>query len=126
MSGRTGNYRAGFVPADGKWHSVIKGLSNCHAFELIARTGKKTSGRFAILHATALSAFGNSKSKIKYTRARYGFYLNNLSIRWKSFGTYNYDLQIRTLRNYGDDTQIYYRITNLWDDEMNLPEEYFY
>jgi len=126
MSGRTGNYRAGFVPANGKWHSVIKGLSNCHAFELIARTGKKTSGRFAILHATALSAFGNSKSKIKYTRARYGFYLNNLSIRWKSFGTYNYDLQIRTLRNYGDDTQIYYRITNLWDDEMILPEEYFY
>ena len=126
MNGRTGSYRAGYIPANGKWHSVVKGLNNCHAFELIARTGKKTSGRFAILHAHALSTFGFSKNKIKYTRAHYGMFWNKLCIRWKSFGTYNYDLQIKTYRNYGDETQVYYRITNLWDDEMMLPEEYFY
>jgi hypothetical protein len=126
MEGRTGNFRAGFVPANGKWHSVVKGLNNCHAFELIARTGKKTSGRFAILHANALSTFGHSNNKIKYTSAYYGFFWNKLCIRWKSFGTYNYDLQIKTYRNYGDETQIYFRITNLWDDEMMLPEEYYY
>ena len=124
--GRTGDYRKGTVPADGKWHPIVSNLNNCHAFEIIARTGKKTTGRFSILHATALSTFGKSKSKIKKSTAYYGSFLNKLGIRWKSYGTYNYELQIRSYRNYGDKTDIFYRVTNLWDDSLFLPEEYYY
>lgn len=126
MEGRTGNYRTGFVPANGKWHSIISSLNNCHAFEIVARTGKRTSGRFSILHAIALATFGHSKHKIRKTTAYYGFWWNKIHIRWKSNGTYNYELQISTNRNYGDDTQIYYRVTNLWEDSLFLPEEYYY
>jgi hypothetical protein len=124
--GRTGSYRKGTVPADGKWHPILADLNNCHAFEIIARTGKKTTGRFSILHATALSTFGRSHSKIRKTTAYYGSWLNKLNIRWKSIGTYNYQLQLRSNRNYGDNTDIYFRITNLWEDSLFLPEEYYY
>jgi hypothetical protein len=124
--GRTGNYRKGTIPADGKWHPIISNLNNCHAFEVIARTGKKTTGRFSILHATALSTFGKSSNKIRKTTAYYGSFLNKLSIRWKSNGTYNYELQLRSYRNYGDQTEIFYRVTDLWDDTLFMPEEYYY
>lgn len=126
FEGRTGNYRKGMVPADGKWHPIVSNLNNCHAFEIIARTGKRTTGRFSIIHATALSTFGKSSNKIKKTTAYYGSFLNKLNLRWKSYGTYNYELQLKSNRNYGDNTQIYFRVTDLWDDKLFLPEEYFY
>jgi hypothetical protein len=114
------------VPADGKWHPIVSNLNNCHAFEIIARTGKRTTGRFSIIHATALSTFGKSSNKIRKTTAYYGSFLNKLNLRWKSYGTYNYELQLKSNRNYGDNTQIYFRVTDLWDDKLFLPEEYFY
>jgi len=72
--GRIGSYESGNVLADGKWHTIIKELDNCNAFEIVARTGKKGSGRFAILHALAVSAFGKSRSRIRKTSAYYGFF----------------------------------------------------
>jgi hypothetical protein len=126
FEGRTGNYRKGSVPANSKWHPIVSNLNNCHAFEVIARTGKKTTGRFSILHATALATFGKSHPKIKKNTAYYGSYFNKIKIRWKSYGTYNYELQIKTIRNYGNDTEIFFRVTDLWDDTLFLPEDYFY
>lgn len=129
--GRIGTFKCGSVPADGKWHAVIKDLDNCQAFELIARTGLVQTGLFAILHAIALSAFGGkSKSKITKTSACYGFYWNKISVKWTGT-THNYSLMLRTNRNYGKDANgkdvsIFYNITKLWDDENFMPEAYFY
>lgn len=131
MEGRVGTYLQGQVLADGVWHPIIEGLDNCQAFEVIARTGKKGGGKFAILHAYALSAFGNSNSKIRKVSAHFGSFWNGafwnkISIRWKSKSTHNYALEIRTNRNYGHDVFIYFKVTKLWDDEKFLPEEYYY
>ncbi|WP_316815115.1 hypothetical protein [Pedobacter nyackensis] len=124
--GRVGTFAQGKVPANGQWHTIIDGLDNCQAFEVIARTGKKRSGKFAILHAYALSAFGKSRSKIRKTSAYYGFFWNKISIRWKSKSTHDYALQLRTNCNYGTPIAIDYKVTRLWDDESFLSDEHYY
>lgn len=126
LQGRVGTYAQGQVPSDGSWHSIIEGLDNCQAFEIIARTGKKGFGKFAILHAHALSAFGKSSNRIRKVSAHYGSFWNKIGIRWKSKGTHDYSLQLRTNRNYGKDVYIHYKVSKLWDDEMFLPEAYYY
>ena len=126
MTGRTGTFRQGKVPADGKWHTIVQNLDNCQAFEVVARTGKKSFGRFAILHAVALSAYGNSRSRIKKTSAHYGYFWNRIRIRWMSHHTHDYHLQIKTGSNYGENIDIYYSVGKLWDDELFLPDEYYY
>ena len=123
--GRIGTYASGQVPADGQWHTIIEGLDYCNAFEIIARTGKKNSGRFAILHAHALSAYGNSHSRIRRTSAHYGFFWNKIKLRWRGT-THNYYLQIKTGSNYGSNVDIFYKITQLWNDEVFLPDTDFY
>jgi hypothetical protein len=125
MQGRVGTFLSGKVEANGQWHSIIKGLNNCSAFEVMARTGIKGSGKFAITHATALSAFGHSRGKIRKTAAYYGFCWNKISLRWTG-STHNYDLQIRTGSNYGKGIDIYYKITKLWDDDTFMPLSYRY
>lgn len=125
MEGRKGTYRHGFIPADGKWHEIVEGLDNCQAFEVMARTGKKGTGNFSIMHAIALSAFGRSKGSIRKTRSYYGFFWNRLNLRWKGT-THNYRLELRSNRNYGSGTNIFYNVSKLWDDELFLPQEEYY
>jgi hypothetical protein len=125
MEGRKGTYRHGSVPADGQWHKVAEGLDNCQAFEVMARTGKKRSGKFSIMHAIALSAFGKSSSSIRKTRAYYGFFWNKLNLRWTGT-THNFSLELRANRNYGKGVNIYYNITKLWDDELFSEKEEYY
>lgn len=120
--GRVGTFKQGMVPANGKWHPVIESLDNCQAFEIIARTGKKGAGKFSLIHATALSTFGNSNNKIKKTHAYFGLFWNKLNLRWKGT-THNYSLELRSNRNFGKGVNIHYNISKLWDDEMFLPEE---
>lgn len=124
MQGRMGTFLSGKVPADGQWHTIVDGLDNCNAFEVVARTGKRGTGKFAILHAIALSAFGGSRSKIRKTSAHYGFFWNKLKLRWRGT-THNYSLQLKTGNNYGEDIDIYYHISKLWDDETFVPAEYY-
>lgn len=126
MEGRMGTFRSGSVLADGRWHSILKDLDNCQAFEVIARAGAKGKGKFAMMHAIALSAYGRSKSKIRKTRAHYGFVWNKLNLRWKGDNTHQYHLQLRTNCNYGPNVSIFYSLTKLWDDECMLPAEYSY
>lgn len=121
IEGRIGTYKTGSVPADGSWHSIVGGLDNCQAFEVVARAGNKGNGKFSIIHAIALSTYGRSKSKIRKTCAHYGFFWNKLKIRWKAHSTHNYHLQVRTNCNYGYDAKIFYSVTKLWDDERMLP-----
>lgn len=122
-AGRTGTYKTGTVKANGEWHPIVQNLDNCQAFEVVARTGKNKSGKFALMHAIALSTFGRSHSRIRKTNAWYGFFWNKLNLRWKSYGTHHFELQLRTNRNYGSDVWIYYNVTKLWDDELFLPKD---
>jgi hypothetical protein len=126
MEGRAGSYRQGNVPADGQWHTIVANLDNCQALEIVGRTGKKTGGRFAIVHAIALTAYGKSRNRIRRTGAHYGFFWNRIRLRWKSTSTHHYELQMRTGSNYGKEVDIYYNITKLWDDEKFLPADYYY
>lgn len=105
------------VPADGKWHDVVSGLNGYSAYEVMAQVGKEKSGRHALLHATAVSTFGRSRSRIRRTQAYYGWWWNRISLRWKGT-TFNYGLQVRTRSNYGNDVKIRLCATQLWDDAM--------
>lgn len=120
MEGRIGTFTQPqappAVPANGQWYSILSGLDRCQAFEVMARTGVRGSGRFSIMHAIALSAYGHSRSKIRRTCAHYGFFWNKLNLRWKG-STHNYSLQLRSNSNFGSGVMIHYSITRLWDDE---------
>ena len=116
MHGRRGTYSDGEVPGDSKWHNITPRLNHCHAFDVMAKIGKPGRGLYSILHATALSAFGNSSSSITKTEAHYGSFRNKLDVRWAGT-TFDYYLQVRTKRNYGDGGMIRYYVTNLWWEE---------
>ncbi|MEL6412778.1 MAG: adhesin [Bacteroidota bacterium] len=116
MQGRRGTYASGEVPGDGQWHNITPKLNECHAFEVTAKIGKLGRGLYSMIHAFALSTFGNSRNRIRKTEAHYGSFRNRLELRWAGT-TFNYYLQIRTRRNYGDASMIKYYITNLWWEE---------
>ncbi|WPR77336.1 adhesin [Algoriphagus sp. NG3] len=115
--GRVGVFHKGTIPADGNWHDVLTGLTGCQGFEIIAHAGRKQKGKYSLLHATAVSTYGNSKPKINKTCAHYGLWWNKIDCRWTG-GTFNYKLQMRTGSNYGGEAQITFRIGKLWDDDF--------
>jgi len=114
MKGRWGTFAQGSVAADGKWHTVIEGLSDCQAFEVVAQAGRKKEGKYALLHAIALSTFGRSHSKIRKTQAHFGPWWNKIAIRWTG-STFNYNLQLRTRCNYGSGSKLNFHVTRLWE-----------
>lgn len=113
------------APADGKWHTIVGGLNHCNVFEVIARTGIHKSGKHALIHAIASSAYGNSHHRIKRLNTRFSLWRPiKIKLRWVGT-TYNYALQIRTTQNLGKGVKIKYFITQLWnDEEMGIPEHY--
>jgi hypothetical protein len=115
MSGRQGNAYKGKVPADGKWHQIITELNGCRMFEIFAGVGKKKTGKYALMHAIAISTYGKSKNKIKKTQGRYGIRGNKIKLRWTGT-TYKFNLEIKTKANYGDNVAICYNIQDLWQD----------
>ena len=115
-TGRKGSYKSGLVPADGKWHSIIVDLTGCNAFEIMAGVGKKKSGKYALLHAFALSTF-NSKNKIIYHQSFFKSLCNTLKLRWDGT-TYSYGLDIRTKSDFGPDIYINYFISQIWFDPL--------
>lgn len=112
--GRIGNYKHGQVPADGESHDIIKNLTGCHAFEIIAGAGRKKSGRYSLIHAFAINTF-NGSSKIKPHLSHYGDKCNRLELYWKG-NKDNYSLKIKSCCDYEENTQIQYYITQLWFD----------
>ena len=124
--GRLGRYTANSeVDADGQWHTIIDGLNHCQGFEVIARTGIHKSGKHAMVHAIALSAYGHSHSKIKCNHARFSFWRPlRIKLRWTG-STYNYQLQIKSSKDLGVGVKIKYYITQLWDDyEMGITQQF--
>ena len=67
----------------------------------------------SIIHATAANAFNGGKKDINITRAYYGSFRNRIELRWTG-DTFDYNLEIRTKRDYEDNSYIEYYITNLW------------
>lgn len=122
--GRVGNYSTGnIVPADAEWHAITPQLNHCQAFEIVARTGVGNTGKHAILHAIAVSAYGNSRSSIRKTRGWFDFWKPvKLQLRW-SGSTYKYQLEMRCKQNLGDNVYIKYFITQLWSDEKMWMKE---
>jgi hypothetical protein len=118
MPVREGTLFQGEVPADGYWHDITGALEDSSALEVVAAAGKKHSGKHAILVATAVTCFGKH-SKIRKTRSHYGMYGYKICLRWKKEkGEYKARLQLKTIFKYGDDVQIRYHITSLWNDKQ--------
>ncbi len=153
--GRMGSYYEAEMPADGAWHNVFEqNLDGCHAYEIMAFVkGKTGHGKYALMHAIAISTYGNSRPKISKTSAYFGNLWNNLNkidIRWESKPSrilentddkekssknsslwstiksllfeakdpHNFNLQLKTKRNYGDGIKIYYKVSVLWDENF--------
>lgn len=149
--GRVGNYREGELDADGKWHNIFTNevLTGCNAFEIMAYAeGDAGEGKYSLMHAIAISTFGNSKPKISKTSACYGKKWNEIDIRWESKPSgfseesngdkkklidfskwwkrlweqrdpYKYNLQLKTKSNYGTDKKIYYKVSVLWNTDFS-------
>ena len=115
---RVGTYKIGTVPANGQWQDIVTDLDGCIAFEVMAQVGKEKAGRYALLHAHALSTFGKSHHKIRKTQAHYGWFWNKIAIRFTGT-TYNYKLQLKTRSDYGHGHTIRFHISKLWDTDMS-------
>ena len=119
---RVGGYKIGQVPADGKWHTIIDKLTDCHVFEVVAKVGaRKARGKYAIAHAIATGVYGQAHSKVKVTQSYFGWWLNKLKFRWQGNPS-SYQLQIKTNSHYGplkgESNQINYHICSLYNDRM--------
>lgn len=126
MSARVGNRAEdSLTPADGKWHTIVSDLNYCNMFEIVARTGVVKSGNHAMVHALAMSSYGNSNAKVKHTYVRFSWWRPlRIKLRWTG-DTYNYKLQIKTSRNLGKDVLIKYHVTELWSDSnIGHPDHY--
>ncbi|UII27377.1 adhesin [Fulvivirga maritima] len=120
---RVGSYsKINAVPADGNWHAAIENLTDCNAFEIVAKVAAgKGRGKYAMAHAIAVSAFGTSSSKVKVTQSWYGSFWNRLKFRWRGTPD-NYRLEMRTSSHYGmnGDKPFYisFHVCSLWDDQL--------
>lgn len=117
IPGRKGSYLQGEVPANGKWHDLTPELEGCWALEVVIGAGKRHTGKHALLMATAIHCFGK-RARIHKTESYYGSYGNKLKLRWVKNG-FKCKLQARTHFDYGDNIQINYHISRLWDREYN-------
>lgn len=107
------------VRADGNWHPVLVNLDGCQAYEIMAGVGKPRSGRYALLHAFALSTFNSKKGNITSHQAHFSSRCDQIELRWNG-STHDYALEMRTRCSYEQDVseKIYvrYYITQLWFD----------
>ncbi len=113
MHGRRGTYKQGEVPGDGQWHVIVPMLNKCQAFEIIAKINKPGKGMHAITHAIALNTFNGEGKEINHTYAYYGGRKDRIKFRWTG-SDFNYSLEAKTCRNYGDGCNIKFYVTNLW------------
>lgn len=117
------------VDADGRWQNITLGLTGCRAFEIVAGVGKRSTGRYALLHAIAINTFQprgwlfnflGRKNRIRAHQAFYRRSSDKLALRWRG-DEERYYLQIRTNTDYGVDAagrriRIRYHVTDLWPD----------
>ena len=137
MQGRIGNFVSGNVPADGKWHTILKNLDGCQGFEAMAHINHPKDGRFALTYAVLLmSNAKGSRNQIKSIDAAsswlWGRFLNKIKFRWKEDkessqqGKVKYRLEARSRSRYGvpggDIPTIFYRLMKLWDKNYEIQD----
>jgi len=114
------------VAADGRWHDISGPLQGCQAFEVMAGTGNKGSGKYALLKATALNTYNpggwwfnflNRKKRICVQQAYYLSRSCKLELRWQALEQ-GYCLQIRSRTDLGANVRLSYYLTQLWFDEQ--------
>ncbi|MCB0207856.1 MAG: hypothetical protein KDJ52_00920 [Anaerolineae bacterium] len=116
--GRRGTFKVGEVAGDGNWHSILSKLNGHQAYELIADIG--VSGRHGLTHAIVVCTYGSSNSHPGVTMTQADYVDGKIEVKWdinksgENAPIYNYDLQIRTVTNYGTGKNISYRLTKLW------------
>jgi hypothetical protein len=118
LYGRAGTYAEGEIAANGKWQNITDELLGCHAFEVIAGSGKPREGKYALLVATAIQCFG-AHCKVDIKQSWYGIRCNKIQLRWKRVNrkaNKNVVLQMKTRCNYGPDSTINFNISSLWDN----------
>ena len=113
FNGRKGTFASGSVIANGEWHKIITNLKDCHMFEIVAKMSKYHNGVHSILYAIAANAFNGKCSDIKKINAYYNSYNDKIELRWTG-ETFNYDLEMRSKKDQGENVTIKYNITNLW------------
>ncbi|MEM6685058.1 MAG: hypothetical protein AAF617_04610 [Bacteroidota bacterium] len=114
MKAKKGTYASGEVKADGKWHTVLSNETDCTIFELTAcAKGEKGEGKYALLHAFALNPYVGKHGSIRRFQSFFGWkWWRRLQLRWT--GTpFDYNLEIRTVSNYGENAVIYYDVMQL-------------
>lgn len=114
--GRKGTYIQNSVPANGRWHDASGELEGVCALEIVAAAGRKRSGKHAVLVALATHCFGG-RPRIKKITSCYGMFGNKIKLRWVKQGL-ACKLQIKTIFNYGEDIQIHFQISRLWDNPL--------
>ncbi len=115
------------VPADGKWHPIITGLSGCYGFEVVAcASGASNTRAHAMTRAIAITSFSGGRQSIQQTQTYDGWYWRRkIQFKWKRedggwFGRgTDYSLYVKTGCNFkkGDDGKpaaIRYHITRFW------------
>lgn len=102
------------VPADGKWHSLTDWSDSCRCYSLMAGCASRKNDRFALIHAVAMHCLGCTR-RIEYTRSWFFFFPSRLRLRWHPKGD-SWALQIRTCRNYGKESVIGVKLTELWGE----------
>lgn len=117
-AGFQGNYRRGEIPADGVWHDITDedpgGASGCRAYQVIAGCGLKGKGKYALAEVTAMHCYGQHR-RVYYRQSWFGMHFNRLKFRWQRERE-TWHLQLRSRCNYGEETKIVFRITELWQD----------
>ena len=113
MQGRRGNFKTGTVAANGRWQNVLTKLNHHNGFEIIADISM--SGSHGLTHAIAVKTYmgDGASGGITKTQAYYGHNNCRIDIRWAGT-TYDYNLQLRTMKNYGAGRKITYYIMKLW------------
>lgn len=111
------------VPADGIWYPILTNLDGLHAFEIVAAaSGAPGHGRYALTHATALSAYGKSHSRIFRKSAWFWGLFQKIQFRWTG-ELHNYGLEMRTASSFGAGSRIAYHITHLFGDQTRRPDQ---
>ena len=133
MAGRVGTYASGEVKANGEWQTILDELEGIQAFELVAQAGAREGrGKYAFTYAVALSNYGSGT--IKHIRSTYsrvlGPLFHRISFRWFKSDDGTYQLQVRTVQNYGfldekgsKPAKIRYYVSKLWDHTMIQEEK---
>jgi hypothetical protein len=119
-SGRIGA-TGGSVAANTEWQRIGGPYTGCTALEVMAGVGRRTEGKYALMHAYALRAF-DAKGEITYHQAHYGSRRHRMQLRWVDDASRNgsYYLELKVNCHYGEGTAIQYHLTSLWfDPAMN-------